>query len=386
MKKLLLFLLFGHLAGISFAQSKGHIISAAQALKLKNSSAAYPTIKSKSSKELIALLDGQWRGFFDSNGDIVVNGTDNTEYVLELSIEGTKVSGYSYTYFQDRAYYVICSLSGELNATTKSLVINETARIKGVTPPGWSDCLQTHILTYKKEGTTEALTGSWRMAPGQIGDCGFGSTTLTRRTLSTSLSSYNKASNSAPFSTSKPAKQTQLAEHNKPKTPLVKNLPKPETPVIEPTLPASPVIKETPENIQPAMTQKQPEQVMVSDINFEKRNNNLLQTIKIMNESIRIDLYDNGVIDGDSISLFFNGKLILSHQRLSEKAISLTLNINTNRQVNDLTMYAENLGEIPPNTALMVVTDGEARYEVPVTSDLKNNGTVRFLFAGKDNK
>ena len=89
---------------------------------------------------------------------------------------------------------------------------------------------------------------------------------------------------------------------------------------------------------------------------------------------------DVGIVDGDSISLFYNGKLILSHQRLSETAITIKLNVNTNRQANDLTMYAENLGEIPPNTALMVVKDGDKRYEIPVTSDLKNSGTVRFIF------
>jgi hypothetical protein len=30
----------------------------------------------------------------------------------------------------------------------------------------------------------------------------------------------------------------------------------------------------------------------------------------------------------------------------------------------------------------MVVTDGEKRYEVPVTSDLQNSGSVRFIYNG----
>ncbi len=42
-------------------------------------------------------------------------------------------------------------------------------------------------------------------------------------------------------------------------------------------------------------------------------------------------------------------------------------------------MYAENLGEIPPNTALMVITDGDSRYEVNVSSDLQNSGSVHFI-------
>jgi hypothetical protein len=48
-------------------------------------------------------------------------------------------------------------------------------------------------------------------------------------------------------------------------------------------------------------------------------------------------------------------------------------------EINELVMYADNLGTIPPNTALMIVTDGNKRYEVRVTSDLKKSGTIRFV-------
>jgi len=47
--------------------------------------------------------------------------------------------------------------------------------------------------------------------------------------------------------------------------------------------------------------------------------------------------------------------------------------------MNELVMYAENLGTIPPNTALMVVTDGTKRYEVRITSDLKKSGAIHFI-------
>jgi hypothetical protein len=335
-------------------------------------------------KYLATKLNGQWRGFFGSNGDIVVSGTDNTEYVLELDIQGTDVSGYSYSYFQDRSYYVICSLAGELDEATQTVTVTETARIKGSTPPGWVDCLQTHTLTYKKEGPTEVLMGGWKTASGQLSDCGFGNTTLVRRTLSKNLASYNTASNSStPYSSPKHITKAPAVTGHKTNPALVKVVPKPETPIpAQPLLPANPVVIQAPETIKPA-PEKQADIPIATDINFEKRNTNLLQTIKIENPTVRVDLYDNGVVDGDSISLFFNSRLILSHQRLSEKAITLTLNVNTNKAVNDLTMYAENLGTIPPNTALMVVTDGEKRYEVPVTSDLQNSGTVRFIYSGE---
>src|SRR6187549_2472579 len=119
-------------------------------------------------------INGQWRGHFNSNGDIVTIGGETTEYVLEIEINGEEVTGFSYSYFQNRRYYVICSLKGTYYSSTKSMKVTETARIKGLTPPDWNDCLQTHILSYQKEGSTEELSARWVTAPGQTGDCGRG--------------------------------------------------------------------------------------------------------------------------------------------------------------------------------------------------------------------
>jgi len=342
-------------------------------------------VSTKSSK---VSINGQWRGYFNSNGDIVSSGNDNIEYVLELDVQGSQVNGYSYSYFQNRAYYVICSLEGEYNKATKSITVTETARIKGATPPSpaWTDCLQTHILTYKKQGDTEMLTGSWKTAPGQVGDCGFGNTTLIRRTLQKDLASYNKSENNNPFSAPKHTIKTtpKLADNKKTKVPSIKRTPTMQPQVTEPQVAMEPKVeKNIPDNNPPQIQNNPTPDPVSSNINFEKRNNELMQTVEINHETFRVDLYDNGVIDGDSISLFYNGKLILAHQRLSDTAITLTLNVNTKLPLNELIMYADNLGTIPPNTALMVVTDGDNRYEVPVTSDLKTSGTIHFAFKPK---
>ena len=122
----------------------------------------------------------------------------------------------------------------------------------------------------------------------------------------------------------------------------------------------------------------EPVKVNPADELYKKRGSELLKTIEIDNPSFTVNLYDNGEVDGDSISLFFNGKLILSHKRLSEKPLSLKLEIDTDRALNELIMYAENLGTIAPNTALMVVNDGDNRYEVRISSDLQKSGVIRF--------
>ena len=117
--------------------------------------------------------------------------------------------------------------------------------------------------------------------------------------------------------------------------------------------------------------------------NFDKRDNTVIQTIEVENETFKVDFYDNGDIDGDTISVFYNGKLIEANKRLTDKALSLTLLINPNVIINELIMYAENLGSIPPNTAVMIVTDGGKRYEVRIASDLKKSGVIRFVHKPK---
>ena len=45
-----------------------------------------------------------------------------------------------------------------------------------------------------------------------------------------------------------------------------------------------------------------------------------------------------------------------------------------------LVMVAENMGRIPPNTSLMIVQDGDRRYQVSITSTEQKNAMVRFLY------
>src|ERR1700739_156617 len=127
-KRILITLFVLFTINICFAQGRGPIVKKAKPKPVFGSKV--PTAK---------LLNGQWRGYFNSNGDIVSTGGDNTEYVLELNVDGDNISGYSYSYFQGREYYVICSLGGQIDKATKTITVNETARIKGMTPRGWND-------------------------------------------------------------------------------------------------------------------------------------------------------------------------------------------------------------------------------------------------------
>jgi len=101
------------------------------------------------------------------------------------------------------------------------------------------------------------------------------------------------------------------------------------------------------------------------------------QTIFYKSDSIGITLYDNGEIDGDTVSVLLNGKVIIARQGLNTKPNVYSIYIGPETpDTMTLVMYAENLGSIPPNTGLMVVRDGASIYEVRFSADLKNNAAV----------
>jgi hypothetical protein len=111
---------------------------------------------------------------------------------------------------------------------------------------------------------------------------------------------------------------------------------------------------------------------------LEKRNNDLVKELTVDHDSISVTLYDNGIIDGDSITLLFNDKIITTHQLLTDKPLTFYIKIAPGNNRNELVMYAENLGSIPPNTALMVIYDGKKRYELNISSTETSNGVVSF--------
>lgn len=89
-----------------------------------------------------------------------------------------------------------------------------------------------------------------------------------------------------------------------------------------------------------------------------ERENDLVRRIITDEEDIRIDLYDNGTIDNDTITVYHNNRLVTANQRLNFTPITFHIKCNKNESLHEIVVVAENLGDIPPNTALMVVTAG----------------------------
>jgi hypothetical protein len=111
---------------------------------------------------------------------------------------------------------------------------------------------------------------------------------------------------------------------------------------------------------------------------FQERKTFLVNEILVDSDSIRVSLYDNGDIDGDTVSVFYNKVPVLIKQGLDAQGINLYLKLDPTRAVHEISLFAENLGSIPPNTALMIIHDGFNRFELFSTSNLNLNGTIRI--------
>ena len=268
---------------------------------------------------------------------------------------------------------------------SKNLIINETKLFEVKISDESTPCLMTCYLDFDKMGDLETLSGTYTSRNlKSLKDCGNGKVYLER------------------VSTSDFYKEDFLdqLENKKKKAPLVvrKSI-KPKDPVIvrqKPPVAATPDKKVKPgaegnliakeeKKTEPVVVVPKVEEKAVKPIEkplppkpevVKKRYNDLVKTIYTSAKEIKIQLYDNGDIDGDTITVYHNNELIVSKRRLTDKPITFTINADEGSWEHEFVMVAENLGSIPPNTALMVITAGDKRYELFITSSDKKNAVV----------
>jgi hypothetical protein len=393
-------------------------------------------------------LSGQWTGGFVSAGDMLGGGTEYVLEleVSGNTVKGHSYTYFVYP--GQKRYYVICRLTGTYEPGSKSLVVTEVEKVKANTPPDFRDCLQTHMLTYMKKGDEETLDGKWKPAPGQsncgIGETTLKRRVMSKMSPASPTESISEKNSTAktprtPLGTAKPRAAaspktgttkppaTAKAQPAAPKTtapstaksgtakpatpPTAKTTTKPPattrslgTPNVggtkekttTPAKPAAPPVAKTPpKTIEKPVTVDKPSakdgpavkhtQINPQDVSrIDRRTKQVIKIIDLPAEECTVQLYDNGQVDGDTVSLYFNGKLMVASKRLSTSPITLKITLDGSREDNDLVMYAENLGSIPPNTALMVVTVADKRYEVNITSTEQTSGTVRFRLKPSD--
>lgn len=356
-------------------------------------------------------VTGIWRGYFnqvkyilDENGKKVAIPLDRYKFEVQLDHANNRMKGVTYSYLST-VFYGKAIATGTFNTKTKKIVLDEL-KIVEVKMSGFDEaCIMQCFLQYSRSGDEEFLEGTYTsMNVKDSTNCGRGTVFLRRVVTSDFYKEpflVNKEKAATPPVTTPPKTDVVNKPDAKPKTPVTSKPKTPAPPVKKPaTIAKAPVNKnnsttKTPENQKPIKsntvgvgiakldTLKRPVTkipIAPTPRVLTARENEVVKTITTNANEIIIKVYDNGSIDNDTVSVYLDKKLVVSKQRLTEKAITVKFNLDDTNDFHQLVMVAENLGEIPPNTSLMVVTAGNKQYEVRITSTEQKNAVVIFKY------
>jgi hypothetical protein len=337
-------------------------------------------------------VTGIWRGYFITD--------DGQQYRFEVQMEpsNNSLSGVTYSY-REKQFYGKCTMTGNFSNSSGNALIQEIKTIEVKMSLASVACIQKCLLTYARSGKEEFLEGTFSSVierTDTLGgrrkgdDCGGGKMIL-RKVITSDfyvepfLRKKNTPVNNDPplvktnptinNSTTKTTTKPVVTNPNKTNsTNTNKNtvLVKPKSDTVK-KVEVEPIQSEDKKNLTIKPNTK------TQDI-LRSRENNLVQTLLINSVNVLVKLYDNGEIDDDTISVYLDKKLILSKKRLSTVPITIDLKMDESNPDHELIMVADNLGRIPPNTSLMVVTAGDQRYEVRITSTEQKNAMVRFKY------
>ncbi len=115
-------------------------------------------------------------------------------------------------------------------------------------------------------------------------------------------------------------------------------------------------------------------------VSIKERDVELQNTIVVNQPEFDIEVWDQSMVDGDSISLNLNGNWILQEYVVVKTKLKIHIKIDPNFSNNYLILYAHNLGEFSPNTAAVQVLIGDQKYKLQLSSDLSKSGALNFSY------
>ena len=311
-------------------------------------------------------MTGIWRGTF-----LAGLGMFQEKYNYEVQINqlpNKALRGVTYSYHLT-TFYGKALLKGVYNPTTKNIIFKEDTLVEMRAGFGSSACLFTCYLDYHKDDNVESLQGTFtsvKITDG--GDCG-GGTVYLERVPESEFHKEDFLLKKQPSTKPNSSAPTQAQPSQKPKSPVITHRPPPvkkdtsELSIQQP-VPKPPVAKDSTPPVKPVPPA------------ITNRENDLVRRIITNSPEIKIELYDNGEIDGDTITVYHNNAVVAYKKLLSKEPITIHVTATENDNLHEFVMYADNLGKIPPNTALMVITTGGKRYELSISSSLQKNAKV----------
>ena len=336
-------------------------------------------------------LTGIWRGYFVNNTHFHLRSgqfvEDKYKYEVQINdLPDNSIQGVTYSYRDVNEFYGKAAIQGIFNKKGKTLLIRETKMLELKTNDQSTACLMTCSLDYKRsvDGSKETLTGTFS-GVSEVGGspCSDGTVYLERvYTTDFAKEEFLLRKNITPKHKTTPLVVKPAASSN-----LIK-------PGAEDFVVSTEIKKQTaPVNKEDKDTmQLQTQHLAISDSSVEKnkdttstisvpdvlvkRENVLTQTFIVDSEDATVEFFDNGQIDGDTITVYHDNLKVVDRKRLTYSPITMQVHIEKNKPSYDFIVVAENLGTVPPNTALVVISSGSKHYEINIASDEQRNAKI----------
>lgn len=288
-------------------------------------------------------LTGIWSGKISRKG-AGYGGVESLE--MQVFQSGKQLKGYTFA-FKDTSRFVMYSMVGSRNKRTQSIGVRETGYAYYLLPPGFWPCEKAFTLKYYKVGKTQYLSGTWT-GNGNDTSCFPGEELLVV------LQKIRK-----PEYPVEQFVQRKFRDH------ILRHITKKDT------IAAAEQVRE--EAAEPVIVAK-------NDSIPAERKLDIQEIVKLADTTATITLYDNAVIDDDTVSVFVDKKPVLLHQRISDKPLNFNINLTEPGKPIEIIMQAENLGSIPPNTAVMIIQTGRKRYEVRLSAGFEKHAVVIITY------
>lgn len=111
---------------------------------------------------------------------------------------------------------------------------------------------------------------------------------------------------------------------------------------------------------------------------IEQRQTKLIDSIRVTSQEVMLAIWDDAVEDGDSISLQINDEIFMPGLAVKKKPQFIPVKLYPGE--NKIVFIADNLGAIPPNTAILEIIDGKKRKSYMINTDMRQNNAIRISY------
>ena len=268
-------------------------------------------------------LTGKWYGKITQKP-----GGYSELYDFELNLSQRKnIWGDSFAFLED-SIEIRIGLSGFVEKDTIRLRENRDWVRSDKVPWNWTACIKNINLTYRKENIYEFLEGTWT---GVSKDFPYDTCIPGRIILSRTVKGLN-----------------QFLNENRDSIVIAK------------------------ESVETKIETAIPDFLAP----FMETETKKITEIKVFSKNLKIRLIDYMKVDNDTVSVYLNRNLLAKNIWISKRAAVISFSLDPTYATNEILLFAENLGQIPPNTSELLIIDGKFTHRVMIVCDKQKTAAV----------